>query len=575
MSLSEHPQFKSGLMLMAVTLLAGQLMWISQQFDALALTLHGDVSGWRGSFSALGDAAKLCVAILFTTGLLLHTRLARLWQSLQRNLAWRRFAVMLPLQLASFALLLLFTHKIFASPKATANLPAVYFGGWLFACLSTIFTWLGLCTNTRWLREFVYQEKRTLLIGTVAGTCIWILASYTRELWGPMNELTFYLAALLLYGVAPEALLVNVDDKVLGLGDFAVNIAPACSGYEGIGLVTAFTGIYVWLHRRQLRFPRILILFPLAALVIWLLNVVRIDVLILIGRYWSPEIAVGGFHSQAGWLTFILTSLAVLWLVDGSRFFSRAGTPSRQANPVSATGSPLQAVSDQEEPSAGKEPSASEAPSEGAQSDRAIAMIIPLLALLASSILTSSMSAGFDWFYPFRILAVGAAIAYVWPQLCLLPYRMQPIAPIAGLATAILWVLVLNNDADYNIHFRETLAAVPAWQATAWLALRFIGAVVTVPIAEELAFRGYLLSKLSLVEPTTRGKLPLAVIAVAVSSLAFGLLHGAWFAGTLAGLIYAFVRLRSDNITDAIVAHSVTNALLFAYAGWTGTWHLL
>lgn len=550
MTLSEHPQLKPTLALLAAALLGAQVLWISQQFDARALTLRGDVSGWRALFGQLGDVAKLLVAIAFTIGLVLHTRFVPLWRSLQPHISLRRFVLVLPLQLTAFAALLLLTSKIFSDPQAAATLPAGYFAAWLLACLLTWVTWLYLLADGAWLRQLFRQEKLALLVGVGAGTLCWALALYTRELWGPMSELTFYLAALLLYAINSEALVIHADEKILGLGDFVVNIAPACSGYEGVGLVTAFTAIYLWLYRQQLRFPRVLLLFPLAATAIWLLNVVRIDILILIGYHWSPEVAVGGFHSQAGWLSFIITSLLILWLAGDSRFFSRRQHPTPEVSPPQAATS-------------------------FSSSEHAVAMIVPLVALLASALITTAFSADFDWLYPVRLVAVAVALTYVWPQLRLLPYRLHPLAPIAGVVTAIIWVLMLGDDADYNTQFSHALNDAPRWLAVSWLLARFLGTAITVPIAEELAFRGYLLCRLSGVEPVTRGRIPLAIVAVVVSSLAFGALHGAWIAGTVAGLVYALVRLRTHHIGDAIVAHSITNALLFAYAGYTGAWHLL
>ena len=62
-------------------------------------------------------------------------------------------------------------------------------------------------------------------------------------------------------------------------------------------------------------------------------------------------------------------------------------------------------------------------------------------------------------------------------------------------------------------------------------------------------------------------------LALAVSSIAFGLMHGdRWLAGTAAGAIYAFAFLRRGRLGDAIAAHATTNALL---AGWVllgGNW---
>ena len=114
----------------------------------------------------------------------------------------------------------------------------------------------------------------------------------------------------------------------------------------------------------------------------------------------------------------------------------------------------------------------------------------------------------------------------------------------------------------------------PLWMGV-WLLCRFIGSALIIPIAEELAFRGYMYSTLAKTEVKTRGKLPVVIVAALISSLAFGLLHGAWLAGTLAGLVYMAVRLRSDHMGDAILAHAGTNGLLIIYASITGEWSVL
>ena len=67
-------------------------------------------------------------------------------------------------------------------------------------------------------------------------------------------------------------------------------------------------------------------------------------------------------------------------------------------------------------------------------------------------------------------------------------------------------------------------------------------------------------------------RLPLNWIAIAASSLAFGLLHGAWLAGTLAGLAYAWARYRRARVLDAVLAHMVTNALVTIYVLLTARW---
>ena len=99
--------------------------------------------------------------------------------------------------------------------------------------------------------------------------------------------------------------------------------------------------------------------------------------------------------------------------------------------------------------------------------------------------------------------------------------------------------------------------------------------MVTVPIAEELAFRGFLIRRLISPDFESIAFRTFTSISLVASSLAFGLLHGRlWLAGALAGLIYAFALLRRGRMGDAVVAHATTNALLAAWVLCFNQWHL-
>jgi len=89
--------------------------------------------------------------------------------------------------------------------------------------------------------------------------------------------------------------------------------------------------------------------------------------------------------------------------------------------------------------------------------------------------------------------------------------------------------------------------------------------VVTVPIVEELAFRGYLMRRLSAAEFEKVALPSVTWLAVLSSSLVFGVMHGErWVAGTLAGICYGVLTKRAGRIGEAFLAHAVTNALLAA-----------
>ena len=118
----------------------------------------------------------------------------------------------------------------------------------------------------------------------------------------------------------------------------------------------------------------------------------------------------------------------------------------------------------------------------------------------------------------------------------------------------------------------NALAEMPRTAALLWLAARVLGSAIVVPIAEELAFRGYLLRRLIDADFTAVSPKRFTVVSFLISSIAFGALHGRWLAGILAGMIYAAAQYRRGEISDAIIAHAVTNGLLAAYVVIFGHW---
>jgi CAAX prenyl protease-like protein len=132
--------------------------------------------------------------------------------------------------------------------------------------------------------------------------------------------------------------------------------------------------------------------------------------------------------------------------------------------------------------------------------------------------------------------------------------------------------MLVPPSPDADRAFGASLFAVHAAWWGAWLALRLAGSVVVIPIAEELAFRGYIplffKGGADTFEPGGR----FCWAPFIVSSLLFGALHNAWLAGTLAGAAYYLVRQRSGRLWDSIVAHGTTNLLLSVYVLGSGHW---
>jgi CAAX prenyl protease-like protein len=157
-----------------------------------------------------------------------------------------------------------------------------------------------------------------------------------------------------------------------------------------------------------------------------------------------------------------------------------------------------------------------------------------------------------------------------------LDWRFGGFSVLAGCAVFGIW---LGLDLMSGTHPQNAIAAglalLSSPERISWLVIRTLAAVITVPIAEELAFRGFLIRRLSSADFETLNPRHYTYISVLVSSVTFGLLHGdRWLAGTVAGLIYAVAFLRRGRIGDAVVAHATTNALLAAWVLLAGKWAL-
>lgn len=97
-----------------------------------------------------------------------------------------------------------------------------------------------------------------------------------------------------------DGVVADPTARTLGVDPFQVKVSNACSGYEGIAPVTVSLGLYLWLFRRDFRFPQVLLAFPIGIVVIWPFHAVRIALRLAIGARLSPEVAIAGFHSNAG-----------------------------------------------------------------------------------------------------------------------------------------------------------------------------------------------------------------------------------------------------------------------------------
>jgi exosortase E/protease (VPEID-CTERM system) len=274
----------------------------------------------------------------------------------------------------------------------------------------------------------------------------------------------------------------------------------------------------------------------------WSLNVLRLVALIAIGTAGHPDIAINGFHAQAGWICFNGVALGVLLAAQHVAWFQK------HAAGVSGAETHENAALDLR----------------GTRNPTAV-YLAPFLSIIVASLITQSISSGFEWLYPLRFVGAAGVLLYFRDDYQRLNWRCGWLGTAAGLAVALLWLgahyaTSLTPAGMSQSPFVSGLTALSPLQRFLWITFRLLAAVVTVPIAEELCFRGFLARRLVSLDFEVVPFYILGATQILLSAAVFGLMHGrSWFAGILAGVAFAWVAKRSGRLGEAVGAHMVAN----------------
>jgi CAAX prenyl protease-like protein len=202
------------------------------------------------------------------------------------------------------------------------------------------------------------------------------------------------------------------------------------------------------------------------------------------------------------------------------------------------------------------------------------------LALLMLEGLLPGWAPGFDvrWLYPVKAGLVALALAVLWRHYSELksyglPLKHLLLSLTVGIVVLVLWV---NLDAAWMLMGETGDGYNPTDKAgrIEWLlvAFRIAGAMLVVPIMEELFWRSFLQRWVQQPDFLTLDPARIGLKALFIASALFAVEHLQWLAGLIAGLAYGWLYIRTRNLWAPIVAHAVTNGALGAYVVATGHW---
>jgi len=216
-------------------------------------------------------------------------------------------------------------------------------------------------------------------------------------------------------------------------------------------------------------------------------------------------------------------------------------------------------------------------------SPAALARCVPFVVFMALLALRGYLPDNFGidarWIYGAQTLIVAGLLAFYWRGYGELARQNLPDAREAGWAVVVgiavfaIWVQLdhpwLQLGSATASFVPLDAAGQPIWPL---IALRLAGAVLVVPVMEELFWRSFLMRWVQhpgfeRVDPQTVG-----VKAVLLSTFVFTLAHTLWLAAVNAGLAYALLYRKSGKLWPAVIAHAVTNGLLGVWVIATGRW---
>ena len=172
----------------------------------------------------------------------------------------------------------------------------------------------------------------------------------------------------------------------------------------------------------------------------------------------------------------------------------------------------------------------------------------------------SELRLNFTW----EAVAVGIGVLVMWVGIDGFYPKLSELSVKLGLSKAPITPVLPWNP---NLQFGE--GAPLAWF---FIVARILGASLVVPVLEEIFFRSFIYRYVAKPDFQSVSLGFFAWTPFLLTALIFGLEHEEWLAGILCGFAYQGLVIWKKRLSDAIVAHGITNLLLGLWVVWKGDW---
>jgi CAAX prenyl protease-like protein len=211
-----------------------------------------------------------------------------------------------------------------------------------------------------------------------------------------------------------------------------------------------------------------------------------------------------------------------------------------------------------------------------------LAYVAPMAAFLLFTWISGNWMQFYPICYVLKTLAAAALLVIFWRRYTPVRWTHLGLGVLVGVIGIVQWVGMQKLLWKFPALSWTSMGADP-WDPTlaihnhallwSFIAFRWAGATLLVPVMEELFWRDY--AWRTIIAPND---FKLAQVgewdpkAYFVVPIIFAFVHIQWLTAIVWALMIGLLLLRTKSIGACIVAHAVTNFLLGAYVLWTKEW---
>lgn len=190
----------------------------------------------------------------------------------------------------------------------------------------------GLDFTKHMLKTYKNQILTTIIV-TVA---FFILMLLVQNLWtyfsSAISEMLYRVFSIFFENVTYKPFVASFTMQegggpLLGINGFRAIVGKPCSGIDSFLLFTSLYVLIFILDYRKLDRSKAAFAYLIGIIGMFLVNTVRILLLFIIGAYVDRDFAIGLFHTNAGWLLFIVYFF-VFWFIASKYIYLKKDKPS-------------------------------------------------------------------------------------------------------------------------------------------------------------------------------------------------------------------------------------------------------